>query len=63
MNESDTNHCMLLLQSQQTPLHLLSENGHVDIVNVLLSHGANIHVKNKVSIYSDITGIKILLLI
>ena len=40
---------MLLLQSQQTPLHLSSKSGHVDIVNVLLSHGADIHVKNKVS--------------
>ena len=31
------------------PLHLSSQSGHVDIVNVLLSHGADIHVKNKVS--------------
>ena len=45
---------MLLLQNQQTPLHLLSESGHVDIVNVLLSHGADIHVKNEVSKYSGI---------
>ena len=37
---------MLLLQYKQTPLHLSSESGHVDIVNVLLSHGADIHVKD-----------------
>ena len=54
---------MLLIQDHQTPLHLSCERGHVDIVNVLLSHGADIHVKDKVSIYSDITSIKSLLLI
>ena len=42
---------MLLLQLQQTPLHLSSKCGHVDIVNVLLSHGADIHVKGMVSKY------------
>ena len=40
---------LLLLQDQQTPLHLSSESGHVDIVNALLSHGADIHVKDGVS--------------
>ena len=38
-----------MLQLQQTPLHLSSMCGHVDIVNVLLSHGADIHVKGMVS--------------
>ena len=33
------------------PLHLSSKSGHVDIVNVLLSHGADIHVKDVVSKY------------
>ena len=41
---------MLLLQNQQTPLHLSSASGHVDIVDTLLSHGADIHVKDGVSI-------------
>ena len=54
---------MLLLQAHQTPLHLSCESGHVDIVNVLLSHGADVHVKDRVSKYSDITSIKSLLLI
>ena len=42
---------MLSLQGQQTPLHLSSESGHVNIVNVLLSYGADIHVKDRVSKY------------
>ena len=44
---------MLLLQYRQTPLHLSSDSGHVDIVKVLLSHGADIHVKERVSKYYD----------
>ena len=54
---------MLLIQDKETPLHLSCKGGHVDIVNVLLSHGADIHVKNMVSKYLDITSIKSLLLI
>ena len=42
---------MLLLQYQCTPLHWSSQNGHVDIVNALLSHGADVHVKDEVSDY------------
>ena len=42
---------MLLLQDQQTPLHLSSQSGDVDIVNVLLSHGADTEVKDIVSKY------------
>ena len=42
---------LLLLQYHQTPLHLSTESGHVDIVKVLLSHGADIHVKDRVSEY------------
>ena len=42
---------MLLLQDQQTPLHLSSERGHVDVVNALLSHGADTEVQNLVSKY------------
>ena len=40
----------MILQNQRTPVHLSSESGHVDIVNMLLSHGADIHVKDRVSI-------------
>ena len=42
---------IVLLQYQQTSLHRSSKSGHVDIVNVLLSHGADIHVKDWVSKY------------
>ena len=42
---------MVLLQNQQTPLHLSSKSGHVGIVDVLLSHGADIHVKDRVTKY------------
>ena len=43
------NYPFVLLQYQQTPLHLSSESGHVDIVNLLLAHGADIHIKNWVN--------------
>ena len=42
---------MLLLQDGLTPLHLSSKSGHVDIVKVLLSHGADTEVKDEVSKY------------
>ena len=38
-----------MLQDGLTPLHRSSVSGHVDIVNALLSHGADIHVKDWVS--------------
>ena len=41
---------MLLPQEQQTPLHLSAMCGHVDIINVLLFNGADIHVKDMVSV-------------
>lgn len=31
-----------------TPLHLASQEGHADMVNLLLEKGANIHVATKV---------------
>ena len=42
---------LLLLQGQQTPLHWSSVRGHIDIVNALLYHDADIHVKDVVSKY------------
>ena len=41
---------MIVITTQygQTPLHLSSENGCVDVVNALLFHDADIHVKNEV---------------
>ena len=40
---------VILLQDGLTPLYLSSKSGHVDIVNGLLSHGADTEVKDKVS--------------
>ena len=37
-------------QEKWTPLMIASENGHVDIVNVLLQHRANVHLQNKVKL-------------
>ena len=28
-----------------------SQNGHMDVVNVLLQHGANVHLQNKVKLW------------
>ena len=37
-------------QHKWTPLMVASENGHVDVVNVLLQHGASVHLQNKVKL-------------
>ena len=42
---------MLLLQEGLTPLYLSLKSGHVDIVNALLSHGADTEVKDSVCKY------------
>ena len=35
-------------QDRSTPLMIASQNGHVNVVNVLLQHGASVHLQNKV---------------
>ena len=35
-----------------TALHKAAQNGHTEVVRVLLDHGANIDIKNDVSIIS-----------
>ena len=37
-------------QDKWTPLMIASLNGHVDVVNVLIQHGASVHLKNKVKL-------------
>ena len=38
----------LHVQDKWTPLMIASLNGHVDVVNVLLQHGASVHLQDKV---------------
>lgn len=38
----------ILTKQGVTPLHLASQEGHADLVNLLLEKGANIHVATKV---------------
>ena len=38
------------LQNGATPLIAASQNGHKDIVEVLLNHGAEVDLPNKVSV-------------
>ena len=37
-------------QGKWSPLMIASYNGHVDVVNVLLQHGASVHLQNKVKL-------------
>ena len=37
-------------QDKWTPLMIVSYNGHVDVVNVLLQHGASVHLQNEVEL-------------
>ena len=37
-------------QDKWTPLMIASQNGHVDVVNVLLQHGASVDLQNKVKL-------------
>lgn len=39
----------ILTKQAVTPLHLASQEGHADMVNLLLEKGANIHVATKVA--------------
>ena len=38
-------------QDKWTPLMLASQNGHVDVVNVLLQHGASVDLQDKVKLH------------
>ena len=37
-------------QDKWAPLMVASQNGHFDVVNVLLQHGASVHLQNKVKL-------------
>ena len=41
----------IIVQDKWTPLMMASQNGHVDVVNVLLQHGASVHLQNKVNLH------------
>ena len=40
---------ILFVQKKWTPLMIACQNGHVDVVNMLLQHGASVHLPNKVT--------------
>ena len=45
-----TNYAPPLLQDSNTPLHLASAQGHLEVVEVIISCGADIHLKNEVGV-------------
>ena len=38
-----------LMQNGATPLHIASQEGHSDVVNLLISHGANVDKPREVN--------------
>ena len=42
----------LFSQFNRTPLHYAARNGHSKVVQLLLSHGATVNMKDRVSIYA-----------
>ena len=41
-----------MLQNKKTPLHLASEEGHIDTVTTLLAHGGDVEAQDKVNEYN-----------
>ena len=41
--------CLIYLQFGDTPLHLAVENGHIEVVRLLLLSQVNVKIKNNVS--------------
>ena len=58
-----TNHAPPLLQNLNTPLHLASAHCHLEVVEVLLSCGANIHLENKVGVITQESSVLSLILL
>ena len=44
------NYCVCMLQFGETALHIASEKGHTEIVQVLLSNGSDVNRQTKVNI-------------
>ena len=44
--------CFCIVQYMEAPLYLAAEGGHTDIVRLLLSHGVNPNVADRVSTIS-----------
>ena len=40
---------MCLLQSDSSPLHLAAKNGQSEVVTLLITHGATVDIKDRVS--------------
>lgn len=41
--------CFILLQSGLTPLHLVAQEGHVGIADILVKQGASVYAATRVS--------------
>ena len=49
-SDSQSYHQRACVQIKNTSLHIAAHEGHIELVDLLLKHGASINMKNKVGV-------------
>lgn len=54
LSMSTIEHQIFIVQNGSSPLHLASYEGHIDIVKILLEHGAKVNATEEVKMYNSL---------